>query len=281
MNICVLCASFNRAATTVAGLVALSNALNQLNDLRFKVFLLDDASRDGTAAQVRQALPDVQIVNGTGAMFWNQGMIAAYNAARAEQHEEWDAYLLFNDDTVVDAESVRQFFHHYIRENAGGPTACVGSVVDPDTRVETYGGYIRPSHCRPLRIVAVKPVDPVQSCDTFNGNFVLIPGDAFVKIGGLCPAYWHSYGDIDCGYALKRQGTRVLLVSTAIGTARRNPPFDMSSRSKRYKRLFGAPNSVVQTYVFYYRNGCSANWWLFATVAIVKKWFVVLFGNRI
>lgn len=279
MKACVLCSSFNRAATTVAGLTSLSNALGQVPGLSFTIFLLDDASTDGTAAQVRQALPDVCIVNGTGSMFWNRGMIAAYGAARAAPQGPWDAYLLFNDDTDVDADGVRQLFNHYMQENAAGPTACVGRLVDPDTGISTYGGYRRPLRCHPLRIVPVEPTGAVEACDTFNGNFVLIPGAAFDAIGGLCPDYWHSYGDIDTGYALTRHGARVVLVASPIGTARRNPPVDMSTRAKRYKRMFGPPNSVAQTYAFYRRNGCAANWWLFATGAIVKKWLVVLRGG--
>lgn len=276
MRVCVLCSSFNRASTTLAGLSSLSDALRGVPDLSFSIFLLDDASPDGTASKVREALPDVTIVHGTGAMFWNTGMIAAYEAARAGGNSSWDAYLLFNDDTNVDSDGVRQFFEHYRNANKVEPTACVGRLIDPDTGVSTYGGYICASRHHPLRVAPVESEESTVACDTFNGNFVLIPGASFEAIGGLCSKYWHSYGDLDAGYALTKQGTHILLISAPIGTARRNPPFDMSTCRKRYRRLFGAPNTIAQTYAFYRRNGCAADWWIVATASIIKKWCVVL-----
>lgn len=279
MRICVLCSSFNRSYTTIAGLTSLSEALEKVHGLNFTIFLLDDASTDGTAEKVHQALPSINIINGTGSLFWNRGMIAAYAASRNSQHDSWDAYLLFNDDTHVNSDGVQNFMEHYIRENKTRSTVCVGRLVDPETGITTYGGYRRLLRCQPLRITPIEPTRAVEECDTFNGNFVLIPSTAFDEIGGLCPEYWHSYGDIDVGYTLTRQGSRIILVEIPIGTARRNPPANMSTVSKRYRRLFGKPNSVSQIFSFYRRNGCTINWWLFATAAIIKKWLTVLTGR--
>lgn len=279
MKICILCSSFNRANITIIGLSSLIHALRKVPQLSFSVFLLDDASTDGTAELVKQTLPEVHIVKGTGNLFWNRGMVAAYEASKTNEFGTWDAYLLFNDDTVVDTEGVLNFFKQYIYENLHRSTVCVGRLIDPDTRSLTYGAYRRPLRCQPLHLLPVDSIKLVESCDTFNGNFVLIPATAFDEIGGLCSEYWHTYGDIDLGYALSRRGSRIVLIHKFIGTARRNPPADMSTWKKRYKNFFEPPYTIRQIYVFYRRNGCTNNWWLYATGAVLKKIFRIAVGN--
>lgn len=278
MRLCVLCASFNRSRTTVEGLAALSDALNLVPGLEYSIYLLDDASTDGTAEAVGRMLPWVHIVQGTGALYWNRGMIAAFAAAQSVSH--WDAYLLFNDDTRVIASSVVDLFASYAYENLRAPTVFVGQLVDPVSRSPTYGGYLRASACHPLRLRPAVSSPPYSECDTFNGNFVLVPSSCYHLSGGLCSGYWHSYGDIDLGYALKRAGASLMLFSTPVGTGRRNAPADVATLAKRWRQMFAAPQSARQVYTFYRRNGCRTFWPLFFLAAVFKRFVFVLRPQR-
>ncbi|KFI27024.1 hypothetical protein CDV50_10960 [Haematobacter massiliensis] len=269
MRLAILCASFNRVAVTLQGLESLRNALASAPGLEWKIYLLDDASPDGTAEAVRTRFPDVRVIEGTGNLFWNQGMRRAQAAAREEG--PWDAYLLYNDDSVLIREAVVDFISRYDAYNREAPTACVGSFLDPDSREPTYSGYARKSRHFPLTVAPVFPKGQDIACDTFNGNFVMVPGVAFEALGGLSPSYNHTYGDIDLGYGLGRNGVRRIVIGNPVGYASRNPPADLSTLSKRWKKHFGGPDSWRQHAAFYRRNTGSALWPAVMTLGLAAR----------
>lgn len=276
MKLAVLCASFNRVAVTLQGLGSLEAALGTVPGLEWRVYLLDDASPDGTADAVRERFPEVRVLKGTGGLFWNQGMRRAQAAAR--QDGPWDAYLLYNDDSVLIPGAVANLFARYARYNAEAPTVCVGHFLDPDTKAPTYSGYERRSRHFPLTVAPVFPGAEDIPCDTFNGNFVLAPAGPFEKVGGLSNSYNHTYGDIDLGYALARVGVRARVIAPAVGHASRNPPADLSTLAKRWKRHFGGPDSWRQHAAFYRRNTGSALWPAVMTLGLAARLKRALIG---
>lgn len=213
LRLAVLVASFNRVAVTLRGLGSLSRALDAVDDLDWTCFLLDDASPDGTADEVRHAFPDVRIVEGNGSLFWNGGMRAAHGAARAAGG--FDAYLMFNDDVDVAAAAVPGFFEAFRRANAEQPTILAGMTADAAGGI-TYGGIRLRSRLLPLRVERMAPQPGAAPCDTFHGNFVLVPADALDRLG-FDPAYVHQYGDIDLGLSANRIGVRTMVWQDPIG----------------------------------------------------------------
>lgn len=269
MRLAILCASFNRVAVTLQGLGSLRDALGLVPDLDWRIYLLDDASPDGTAAAVRSRFPEVRVIEGTGNLYWNQGMRRAHAAARADG--PWDAYLLYNDDSVLIPGAVADFFSRYAAYNAEAPTACVGFFLDPDSGAPTYSGYARKSRHFPLTVAPVFPAGEDIACDTFNGNFVLVPAGPFEALGGLSPSYNHTYGDIDLGYGLGRRGVRRIVIGQPVGHASRNPPADLSTLSKRWKKHFGGPDSWRQHAAFYRRNTDSPLWPAVMTLGLAAR----------
>jgi GT2 family glycosyltransferase len=98
MRIAALMACFNRRELTLR---CLSSVHQGAAGHDVTVYLLDDASTDGTAAAVRDAFPGTVIIAGDGKHFWNGGMYRAWETARASRY---DAYLLLNDDVEFDAD---------------------------------------------------------------------------------------------------------------------------------------------------------------------------------
>ena len=94
----VLLTVFNRKDKT---LQCLSQLFDQLpvEDIQIDVFLTDDGCTDGTAEAVENLFPSVHILEGSGDLFWNRGMLMAWKAAADAR--DYDAYLWLNDDTFL------------------------------------------------------------------------------------------------------------------------------------------------------------------------------------
>ena len=92
MKIAVLITVHNRIEKT---LFCLKSLYKQNSENNFEVYLTDDGSNDGTSDILRNKFPNVNIIQGNGSLFWNQGMIRAWKAAISS--DEYDFYLWLNN----------------------------------------------------------------------------------------------------------------------------------------------------------------------------------------
>jgi len=215
----VLITCHNRSSKTFACLHSLFSQQLPTN-FKLRAFLVDDASRDGTSAMVRQQYPQVRLLLGTGNLFWCGGMRLAWKEAAQENP---DFYLWLNDDTYLLPGAIQQLL-----KAAGStsihplPAVVVGSCQDPETKAFTYGGQIRPG-LHPGRLIPVIPNGNIQRCDTFEGNVVLVPRLIFEKVGVL-DSFCHAMGDTDYGYRVTRAGFVIRVAPTFAALCARNPP---------------------------------------------------------
>lgn len=224
MRIAVLIACFNRVQTTLLGISSLKSALSRVNDLAYEIFLLDDASPDMTGDAVRSAFPEVHVITGTGDLYWARGAGKAFEAA--QRFRPFDAYLLFNDDVILDDSEVVAFFDDYREANRYGPSILGGATMSKDRSTVTYCGFKNTSKFRPLGGKRVFPDGTLRLMDMPNGNFLLCPGPFFEEIGGLDQAYTMGYADIDLGLTAKQRGVNVFLARRPIGVCDTNPQLE-------------------------------------------------------
>ena len=97
LKIAVLIVCHNRKEKTIKCLQKLYSQKN-IENIKFKVFLVDDGSSDGTEHAISQSFPDVVIIKGNGNLFWAGGMRIAWNSAKKKQY---DYYLWLNDDVFL------------------------------------------------------------------------------------------------------------------------------------------------------------------------------------
>lgn len=219
MHIAILVTCHNRVDVTLRGLGSLVEALGLVVGLKYDLFVIDDGSDDGTALEVARRFPQAHVEVGDGSLFWNGGMCRAYSLARRSGN--FSDYLLFNDDVVVRPESLLSFLTEYWDLNSKSKGILAAATLNEDGTI-SYSAYRRPSKLRPLSLRKMGITSRVQPCDTFNGNFVLIPASFFESIGGLDPRFAHTYGDIDLGYAAKTAGVQPYLASKPIGSCQEN-----------------------------------------------------------
>lgn len=89
-DIAVLLTVFNRCEKTISCLKNLY-AQKLPKNVSFDVWLTDDNCTDDTPLVIAKEYPKVHILTSEGGLFWNRGMINAWEAAA--KYKDYDAYL--------------------------------------------------------------------------------------------------------------------------------------------------------------------------------------------
>jgi len=219
MQIAVLMACHNRREKTIECLRRLALAAGRAA-VRYRLYLFDDGSTDGTAAAVREQEPDAVILIGDGTFFWNRSMNRVFEAA---MREGFPAYLWLNDDTMLDIDAITQVLEAY--QSAEEEVMVVGALRDPDTGRLSYGGNRRVSlYLRPFLCTEVEPNGTPQDVDVINGNVFFVPHVIAQTLGNLDPVFEHAMGDTDYSMRARERGLRILLTSGYVGSCSRNSP---------------------------------------------------------
>lgn len=213
-RIAVLMTCYNRKEITLACLASLFSQ-EVPGNVKLAVYLVDDASSDGTADAVKRQFPAVNIICGNGALYWCGGMRLAWQQVLGKRYSR---YLWLNDDTSLVPEAISVM----LRVDVEGRRIVVGSCRDPLTGAHTYGGRVRRSDHIRLPSEPILPADVPVPCDTMNGNIVLVPQSVVEKIGILSSVYSHLRGDVDYGLRAQSAGIPILVAPGYMGKCTRH-----------------------------------------------------------
>ncbi len=209
LRIGVAIACHNRREKTLACLEALNEAAVRIrSSVALQIAVTDDASTDDTAAMVRERFPEVEIIEGSGQLFWAGGMRLAYGRLL---ERELDHYLWLNDDTLLfpDALEVLLSTHRSMIGSTGGAGIVIGSTCD-DTGKVTYGGLRRRTgKLGALSFERIVPCVRPLPCDSHNGNVVLVSAQAASRLGNLDAGFRHGMADMDYGLRAVAAGVPV------------------------------------------------------------------------
>lgn len=220
-KVAVLLTCFNRKDKTLECLARLKNQTDMLH-ISPSIYLVDDGCTDGTGEAVSHEFPDVNIIQGNGALYWNGGMRLAWSHSL---EKGYDFYLWINDDSLIYPDSLSRIVETYYKllKNGAHVGAVLGTMIDPVDKKPTYGGRLRNSRFNPVSFGAVlNPGSNPVHCDFVNGNFTLIPAISVNKIGILSDTYTHSMGDFDYGLRLKKAGFDCWVAPGVYGECEKN-----------------------------------------------------------
>lgn len=265
-RIVTITAVHNRMALTAAFLSAMTEARHRLceSDLQLDAVVVDDGSSDGTEDMISTLYPWVQLLKGSGDLFWG-GATAMATEHCLQQDSGWSALVLMNDDVTLAIDE----FVRFIEVSSRAPGVSVGPVCDPESGDPTYSGLVRSSRWHPLRLSMVHPAKGRRRrCDTFHGNCVYIPRSVIEATGGVDPLFRHSMGDTDLGLRITQSGTAVEVHDAYIGTAAQNDIRDFSTVSGPLRRvhratsLKGYPPGPYWTYCRRHGGRLAPLWWI-------------------
>lgn len=271
---------FNRRETTLACLRSI-DAQQGLADVDVDVYVVDDASPDGTAEAVARDFPEAHLLRGSGDLFWNGGMRLAFGAAL---DGDYDYYWWLNDDTHLDDDALARLLDtaRSLEGDGRGPAIVVGSTRHPDDGRLTYGGVRVPSPVRPLKTELVAPGDEPRPAETMNGNCVLIPAAVAAVVGNLDPAFVQKMGDFDYGFRARAAGFGVWVAPGTIGECATHPPrrTDEQPLWDEIRRLWSTKELPPGPWATFVRRHAGPLWPLYFVSPYVRR-SARLIGERV
>ena len=221
----------------------------------FTFVVADDGSTDGTYEMLQdlQSKANIHIVRGKGDWFYSGGMHIGMEYALQNLPHDFDYFLMMNDDVIFFENSIQCMISQSISQ---GDAVVVGAMCN-DCGELSYGAVKYTSGYKYRKMDIQEWEIPT---DTFNANCVLIPYNAFEKVGAMDPFYRHSLGDFDYGLSLKKAGYDIFQSKEFAGMCNNNNSkgtwTDTSlSRTERFRRkesIKGAPTK--QWFYFLKKN---------------------------
>jgi GT2 family glycosyltransferase len=240
MKVAVLITCFNRKEKTLSCIESIyAQVCNQT--LELDVFLVDDGSTDGTSDAVQKLYPNVNLIKGSGSLFWARGMRLAWT--QAMNSAQYDYYWLVNDDTTLYSTALSMLLEadSYAVSVYGVQGVYSGSTKSPTSGAHSYGG----ESLLDRKTYASCPVFPngtYQLCDFTNANCLLVPESVVKKIGIFSEVYVQSIADYDYSMRAVTAKLPVLILPEYAGTCEydhvRYEEDSIPTFWERWKRLF-------------------------------------------
>ena len=264
---------FNRKAMTLACLGALDVAARNAQ-VELEMIVVDDASTDGTAAAIRTEYPWVEVIDGSGALFWNRGMHVGFGVALQRPA---DYFLWLNDDTELAPDALHSLLRQSEQLRKEGDTAVilVGATAERSSGRVTYGGRARPSRWRRFNFELVWDENHAVTCEAIEGNCVLIPREVAQRVGNLDPTFEHAMGDTDYGLRARRAGFKSFVAAGIVGYCSDNSPagtYDDNSLSlrKRWQLLLSRKGLPIRSWLHFTRRHGGLLWPLYFSWPYVR-----------
>lgn len=212
-KIAILLTCHNRKEKTINCLKSLYNAIELSKyEIKFDIYLVDDGSTDGTSEEIALLFSDINVVKGSGELFWAGGMRLAWETA-LNKNQNYDSFLLLNDDVVLMENFLFDLFntHVYCLEHYKQPGIYVSSTIDLISSKISYGGVLIKHQGIRLKSININPGDVPVPCSITNANILLVSMAVVKAIGILDSKYTHQLADYDYSYTASKRGIPVLV----------------------------------------------------------------------
>ncbi len=259
----------------------LEHVYDTTRQVAFEVFVVDNASSDGSVAAVRSRFPEVQLIENNE----NVGFARANNQAMAVVRGRF--LLLLNTDAFLHPAAVKTLVAHMDAYPDTGAAGCRLFYEDgtlqrscsafPTVLTELWQGLwldrLFPRH--PLfgsYMMTYWNLDDLREVDAVLGACMIIRPSALKQVGPFNEQYFMYSEEIDLCYRLKQGGWKIRFVPTATathiwgGSARQVHP------AKTFLRLY---ESRVQFFRSHYGR---LRTWLYKLVLLLGSILRVITG---
>jgi GT2 family glycosyltransferase len=214
----IVIVSFNTRADTLACLASIAAARPAGLGT---VFVVDNASTDGTVDAVRAAHPEVQVI----ALDRNLGFGAANNVALRQSTAA--LVLLLNSDTTVPAGAIDTLVDRlgatgavaigpHLVNDQGDEEISFGQMLSPVAEaMQMARGRMARSRRAALRAWATRPLASEQTVDWVSGACLLVRRNAAAAAGYFDEQFFLYEEDVDFCAALRAGGGRIVYTPQA------------------------------------------------------------------
>lgn len=208
IRVAIVAPVHNRRELTLQCLRSLSRV--ERTGLEISIFIVDDGCTDGTRNAIEQNFPDVNVVHGTGDLWYTAGTNLGIHAAL--KHDP-DYVLCINDDSIFDEACIK----HLVDRASRTPRSVVGGLLllwNTPHRVfqvapiwkTAKGGW---QHWYQQTIWTIPQTS--WEVEMIVGNCVLYPVAVFKEAGFLRPQVSAQYGDAEFTTRLRKLGWRLVI----------------------------------------------------------------------
>ena len=276
-HIAILLTCYNRAVKTDVCLRSLMQGLSVNNECSYHIYLVDDNSTDGTAALIKNKYPNVNIIQGTGFLFWAGGMRLAWETA-LNSKEEYDGFLLINDDVeFIDSFWDKiHFTRQWCKTHFNKEGIYVLSVKDREKEEISYGGHLFRKRLFKHSTVLIKPTEQPQLCELANSNILYVSSEVVKNIGLFDAHFTHFIADFDYTLCASKKGIPVVICPDFGGYCTNdhtNYWLTLNTLHKRINYLYSVKGMALNEYLYYLRK----HFWWKALYLFVVLWIETLF----
>jgi GT2 family glycosyltransferase len=280
-KIAVLITFHNRKNKTLACLNQLFNSFKPYaGKIELKVFLTDDGSSDGTSEAITANFScyNIKILQGTGSLYWAGGMRKAWSEAIKDN---FDGYLLLNDDTLVSNNVFDEIFntHEYSKKNFNSSGIYIGTTHSSENKnLITYGGSKILNYWRQSTIRIIPNGTIPQLCDLGNANIMFVTNDVVQKIGIIYESYSHSLADYDYTLTAKKKKIPVLVTENVCGICDNDHTFDYKLfEHKNLQERIAFAHFPLGFEFNNYLNYNKRNFWYRLPLVFIVGWLRIFF----
>lgn len=219
MQLSVIIVNYNVRPFLENAVVSIRKAIKGIEG---EIFVVDNASDDGSVKMVRSKFPKVRLLANTK----NVGFAAANNLALTRARGKY--ILLINPDTVVQENTLRAMIDFFDQNPDVGLAGC--KILNPDG---TFQLPCRRSFPTPwvaftkiTGLSALFPntrifgrynltyLDPNETyeVDAVSGSFMFLRRDVYEKVGGLDESFFMYGEDLDWCYRIQQAGWKIFYV---------------------------------------------------------------------
>jgi GT2 family glycosyltransferase/lipopolysaccharide/colanic/teichoic acid biosynthesis glycosyltransferase len=221
MDLSIIIVNYNVRAFLENALVSIQKAMRNLEG---EIFVVDNASDDGSVEMLQTKFPNVQLT----ARKENLGFAKANNLALNKAKGKY--FLLINPDTIVQEDTLETMMKFFEQHSEVGLATC--KVMNPDGTLQLacrrsfptpfvafsklfgFSDMFPQSKLFGKYNLTYLPENETREVDAVSGSFMFLRRAVFEKIGGLDEDFFMYGEDLDWCYRVQHNGWKVFYVPT-------------------------------------------------------------------